>query len=319
MVNHPENIVTISTRRMLKTGLKLFYSRKKISSAGETTNRKRFKHFFGASPEVVVAIWNDLQTTEVEDAFVPPDKREVTHLLMALHQLKRYPTEHERESLYDGIGKNKARQVVWYFIKKIQALKAQKIVWPEDNFGDDILVISVDGTHCWINEPVHPEFSQDSGMFSHKFQHAGLDYELGISLTESKLVWMNGPFPAGNSDRQIFVEQGLKDKLVATGKKAIGDAGYVGHQEAIITPNSHDADLVKTFKSRASKRHETFNGLIKQFQSLSQRFRHKMKDGRFKQCFEAICVICQYQIEIDLPLFDIVIDGMEGDEFEADL
>ncbi len=56
-----------------------------------------------------------------------------------------------------------------FFVEKIQALKAEKIVWPEENVGDDIYAITVDGTHCWIQEPQHPTWSQDSRYFSHKY------------------------------------------------------------------------------------------------------------------------------------------------------
>jgi hypothetical protein len=39
-------------------------------------------------------------------------------------------------------------------MEKIQALKAQKIVWRDENFSDDIFAITVDGMHCWIQEQV---------------------------------------------------------------------------------------------------------------------------------------------------------------------
>jgi hypothetical protein len=65
---------------------------------------------------------------------------------------------------------------------------------------------------------------------------------------------------------------------------------------------------VKNFKSRALLRHETFNGYMKKFDALSGRFRHSVE--RFENCFEAVCVVCQYQIEIESPLFDIIVEGM---------
>jgi hypothetical protein len=79
----------------------------------------------------------------------------IEYFLMAMHHLKRYPTEVEREGMFD-ISSKWGRDKVWYYVEKIQALKAQKIVWPDDNFGDDIWVLTVDGTHCWLREPQHP-------------------------------------------------------------------------------------------------------------------------------------------------------------------
>ena len=56
-------------------------------------------------------------------------------------------------------------------------------------------------------------------------------------------------------------------------------------------------------QSRARARHETFNGRIKNFGCLDDRFRHGME--KHKICFEAVCVIVQYQLENGSPLFDI--------------
>lgn len=195
---------------------------------------------------------------------------------------------------------------VWFYIEKVQALKAQKIVWPADNFGDDIWGPSVDGVHSCMTEPQHPIWSQDPKWYSHKYNKAGAGYELGISISTNRLVWMNGPFRAGLNDVTIFTKKGLKAKLQACGKKAIGDGGYSGHTQQMSTPNSHDSKQVFKFKSRALKRHEKFNGMLKTFDCLSGRFRHGV--DRFKNCFEAVCVIAQYQMENNRPLYDVLID-----------
>ena len=118
--------------------------------------------------------------------------------------------------------------------------------------------------------------SQDCKYYSHKYEHAGLAYELAMSLLESKLVWMNGSFPAGRSDGSIFQKEGLKDLLEAKGKRAIGDGGYTGYPAVMSTPNKHDSKAVKLFKSRALKHQEKFNGMIKTFDCLKGRFRHSI-------------------------------------------
>lgn len=78
-----------------------------------------------------------------------------------MHHLKRCPTELEREPIFE-VDLMEGRDWVWCFVEKIQALKAEKIVWPDDNFGGDLWIITVDGPHCWISEPGHPVWSQDS-------------------------------------------------------------------------------------------------------------------------------------------------------------
>jgi hypothetical protein len=60
------------------------------------------------------------------------------------------------------------------------------------------------------------------------------------------------------------------------------------------------------FKSCALKRHEKFNGLTKNFDCLSGRFRHIV--DRFKNCFEAACVIAHCQVGNNRPLHDVLID-----------
>jgi hypothetical protein len=39
---------------------------------------------------------------------------------------------------------------------------------------------------------------------SHKFNQAGVDYKLGLSVFENRFVWMNGPYPAAESGIQIL-------------------------------------------------------------------------------------------------------------------
>jgi hypothetical protein len=108
------------------------------------------------------------------------------------------------------MNRDKAREAWWYFLICLQALKEEHIVWPAD-WDDDILIITVDGTHCWIEEPTHPDWSQDKSYYSHRYNKAGINYELGIAIACLPLVWMNGPFKAGSSDGKTFFEEGLKD------------------------------------------------------------------------------------------------------------
>jgi hypothetical protein len=307
--NNNNQLTSILTAdEILKTGLKLVgYKKGRIGRAKKTANVDRFVGHFGSIPCVCASICEDLQTTNVKEARVPVKHLHFEYFLMAMHHLKRYPTEVEREGIFD-ISLKWGQAKVWYYVEKVQALKAQKIVWPDDNFGEDIWALTVDGTHCWIREPQHPTWSQDSKWYSHKFNKAGVNYKLGILISQNRLVWMNGPFKAGHNDVTIFTEKGLKKKLRATGKKAIVDGGYSGHTQQISTPNRNDSKQVQKFKGRALKRQEKFNGMTKNFYCLSGRFRHSAE--RFENCFEAVCVICQYQIENNRPLYDVLIDDL---------
>ena len=150
---------------------------------------------------------------------------------------------------------------------------------------------------------MEPRKIPSTEWYSHKHNGPGLSYELAISIYSSNLVWINGPFWAGKSDLEIFrIENGLKDKIPA-GKKLIGDSGYKGEPEIISISNNLDNNAVKEFKRRARAHHETFNGRIKKFKILREKFRHKLEDH--KTFFEAACVIMQYEMENGCPLFDL--------------
>lgn len=292
---------------MLDLGLLIFFTRCRIDKSNDEMNDRRFVNFYGSSAKVCTIIWEDLQTTTTVEAQIPTNKLSPRYFLMAMNMVKKYPTEIDREGPWD-ISKKMGREWVWYYLEKIRALQTQKITWPINNFGTDTWAISVDGTHCWIEEPKHPEWSQDSDYYSHKFNKAGINYEIAISLSESRVVWINGPYAAGSNDISIYTQCGLEEKLKLINKKAIGDKGYVGHPNTISTYNVHDCEAVTVFKSRALKRHETFNNMTKRFSALNGRFRHT--PDRFETCFESICVICQYQMENGLGLFDVLVEAV---------
>jgi hypothetical protein len=200
----------------MKMGLKLvgFKRRRILRVWSSKTTINRFKGFFGASPAVYAEIWEDLQRTDVVEARVPVQDRNLKYFLMAMHHLKRYPTELERETMFD-ISRMWGRDWCWYFIEKVQALKAQKILSPDE--WDDSWALTVDRQHCWVHEQPHPIWSQDPRCFSHKCSKAGPNYGLAIALFKQQVVSMKGPYPAGSNDSQIYITKGLEEKLLAAG------------------------------------------------------------------------------------------------------
>ena len=152
-------------------------------------------------------------------------------------------------------------------------------------------VLSVDGTHCRVQEP---RSQPDKDWYSHKHHKPCVAYEIGVDLFYSKIVWMSGPHKGGESDLVIFrKDEGLKAKI-QNGCKVIGDKGYVG-DEMVSVNNRYDLDEVKKFKKFARARHEALNGRIKEFAILNERFRHAI--SKHKIAFEAVCVIVQYTME----------------------
>jgi hypothetical protein len=66
---------------------------------------------------------------------------------------------------------------------------------------DAIFLISVDGVHCRTYEA---RKKPTASIYSHKYQGPALSYELGISVFEDRLVWINGPFDASTHDITMF-------------------------------------------------------------------------------------------------------------------
>lgn len=303
-----ENLVVLAPGEMLHKGLVFAgISEQSIARCKNTTNQEKFVNRYGCRPIILCQIWEDIQRTPLEEARVPPKKLNLEYFLMAIHFLRHYPDEHERAAA-TGFHRDTCRDWSWYYVECIKALKDEKINWIDD--ANDTWVMTVDGTHCWVHEPTHPEFSMDTDFYSHKYNKAGVNYEIGISLKHSKVVWLNGPFKAGESDQKTFRERGLRAKLRQHGKKVIADGGYHAEEDfdVLALPNTLDKPLVKKFKRRALKRHEKFNGMTKTFNCLSQRFRHPIH--RFPDCFEAVCVICQYQLDMGSPLYNVLVNGM---------
>ena len=124
---------------------------------------------------------------------------------------------------------------------------------------------------------------------------------------------MSGPHKAGTyNDAKMFKECGLQSKLREAGKKAIADDGYRGFPNEISTANALDSEEVKEFKARARQRHEVYNGKLKQFAILGERFRCKNNPRekftaaeKLQMVFEAVNVLVCYKMKFGEPLFNV--------------
>ena len=97
-----DGLVVYSPAEIRMIGLRLVnYTPKRIRKAKTKRNNEQFVGHFGASPAIVAKIWEDLQITANPDAWLPPEERKLEWFLMGLHHLKRYPTDLEREAIFD--------------------------------------------------------------------------------------------------------------------------------------------------------------------------------------------------------------------------
>ena len=306
----PENLVVLSADKMLQFGLLLLgWKQAQIDRRQMGTNVEQYTGMYGCHPYVVAQLCEDLQCTKIPSARV--EKMDITKLHWSLHFMYRYPTETERESLWNKSA-NTIRFSCWYYMDKIRNLKKDKIVWPK--FQDsDVWVMTVDGTHLLTLEPGDSDIPKDPSYFSFKHHAAGFNYEVGVHLFESRCIWLRGPFKAGAyNDAKMFKDGGLMAKLKQAGKKAIGDEGYRGFPNQISSVNPLDSKEVKEFKARARQRHETYNSKLKIFGILSERFRCKSHPNdpftvaeKLQMAFEAVNVLVQYKMESGEELYDV--------------
>ena len=171
-----------------------------------------------------------------------------------------------------------------------------QIQWKSRFIGDNqnICLATVDGTDFKINEPWPFTTEVNKKWYSHKFKHAGVRYEVAISILTGYIVWIHGPFPCGlMPDIRIF-RMKLVDMLSA-GEKVVADAGYKGEPNVIIPLHVHETEHQHPL-AKARARHENVNGHFKTWGVLKDAFRHNRNKHVF--CFQAVASITQLEIEM---------------------
>ena len=276
----------------------------KLAQATNQTKLNKWKVDFVPSPDVCSKLYNDVRQHILNSQNPESNTPTVSDIIMSIYWLSNYPILPVLARIWK-LSEKTCRNRLKNTISLIQALKQEKIKWIwNENQTDEIFILTVDGTHCPIKEPRKDPSSQ---WFSHKFNGPALAYEVAISIFHNKVVWINGPFKAGESDRQIFRKPGGLKEKIPLGKIVVADKGYTGEPQIISTPNPYDTNEIKKFKNRARARQETFNARLKRFAVLADRFRHGTKNEMafHKSCFEACCILCQYEIETSNPLFTV--------------
>lgn len=92
--------------------------------------------------------------------------------------------------------------------------------------------ITIDGTDCAIND----RSPFDRKRFPHKFNGAGVRYEIRICIQTGCVVWVNGPYPCGKLPDLKIARLGLVT-LLDKGGKYVADGGYRDRTGPSITPS----------------------------------------------------------------------------------
>jgi hypothetical protein len=183
-----------------------------------------------------------------------------------------------------------------------------QIVWENRFLGNQSWAnkcfVSVDGTDLPIEEPVRPI---DPKWFSHKINHAAVRYELGVGIGSGYIVWINGPFPAGEYSDITIARRGLIHFLYEN-EYYIADGGYRDGNQWSVTPTG-----TRSYRDRQMavirSRHETINSRLKQWSILAVMFRHSLE--KHSKAFRAVANIVQLGLQTDRPAFQVHYDERE--------
>jgi hypothetical protein len=126
-IDSMEGLVILTPDQIMEEGLRIAgFDNDRQRLAGVITNIARFKAFYGASPSDVAILWENLQTTEIEEALLDDNEKDLHFLLMALHFLFVYPTKHRAEGLF-GVAIKTFYKWTWLYVNKLAALAASKV------------------------------------------------------------------------------------------------------------------------------------------------------------------------------------------------
>ena len=277
------------------------------AKASYNLNYARFRANYGIGHKAIKALIDCLKEKKY--------KINLRGLMMTLSWYKHYLSEYVMEG-YWGLSPKTVRDHLKRYTKMIQSLKPNKITF--DGWGnDEIHIISVDGCNFRTQEF---RLDPNSKWYDHKSHSSGVKYEFALAIRSNRLVWINGPFPAGGKHDLTVYRGGTKadgeknwdkDALHAKmppGKKAIGDSGYKG-VSSVVTKSKAHSEGFSEFIARAKNRQETFNMRLNIFDILTKRFRHGVttedKLEQHKSVTEAICVLVQFDMENGHPLFTV--------------
>lgn len=293
------DILELSADDVLKHGLEYVgFGHERQSKVNKKKNKERFRAFYGIGNDAVAALLKDLQTSESARV----KNLNLKHFFLALNFLKTYNTEVVLSGWWD-FHEDTVNKWSWFYIEKIQQLKEEKIYMGDFEY-DTVFLLTVDGVHCRTYEA---RKNPTSKVYSHKNQGPAVAFELGLAIYEDRLVWINGPFDASVHDKTMFESKHDPDSglmaQIPQGKRVIADSGYKGLSTHVTTHQQNHSKDMRKFINRVRARHENFNARIKSFKILAERFRSDRK--HHKSAFEAVCVLCQYDLENGHPLMEV--------------
>jgi hypothetical protein len=118
-------LIALSPAEFQQLGLELVgFNEEWQDKTCQATNLRRFRAIFGPSPETCSQMFEDLQTTNIEEARVV--KPNPAYFMMSLNWLRTYKTEEEMAGQW-GLIEQTVRDKVWKYTFAMAALKEAKV------------------------------------------------------------------------------------------------------------------------------------------------------------------------------------------------
>ena len=114
-------------------------------------------------------------------------------------------------------------------------------------------------------------------------------------------MWICGPFPPGDWPDLNIARHRITYRL-DPGEKYLADGGYRDQYGYAETPTGRNNDDQR-MKAIARARHETINGLFKNFAIMRERYRHNL--NKHRRVFKAVANLIQAKTMLDGPTFGV--------------
>lgn len=256
-----------------------------------------FRAHFGASFKTMSVVWSKLEPHRTISARAEPN-----HLLWTLVFLKVNKSEPVHLTITGCKSRDTFRNWVFRFACAIADL-SEEVIDFGNRFqgwnGKNQCLTVLDGTDVKCFEP-NPRASI---WWSHKYNSAGLRYEVAMCIATGDIVWFNGPFPCNMNDREIF-DLDLAHRLFE-GEGVEADNGYTG-RAAIFTPGVGRTRTMKKQKSQVRGRLENANGLFKVFGVMKKW--ENPDTARHGIMAKAVAVIVQMSFSCGERLYEVDYD-----------
>jgi hypothetical protein len=143
------------------------------------------------------------------------------------------------------------------------------------NIGNDCLM-SINGTDFRI--PQTGKATTNNWFASHKYAgKSALRYKIGVSILGGDLVWIQGPYPAGQiTDIKIFNK--ILRHFLEPGKRVEADNSYVGATNKIeCLSNLCNPIKNKGMQSHICSHYKTINGWFKMWGILKEVYHYNIR------------------------------------------